>query len=76
MEAQPSGLMTEYTEYCSINTWSATEMANAAGATLANDGADDGHFELCHFKMLRPMASDWPPLLSVNAGIGTWVSTR
>ncbi len=29
IEAQPSGLMTEYTAYCSISTWSATEMAKA-----------------------------------------------
>ncbi|MOA46798.1 hypothetical protein D3C78_1693550 [compost metagenome] len=29
MDAQPSGLITEYTEYCSISTWSATPMASA-----------------------------------------------
>ena len=29
MDAQPSGLITEYTEYCSISTWSATAIARA-----------------------------------------------
>ena len=29
MDAQPSGEITEYVEYCSISTWSATAIASA-----------------------------------------------
>jgi hypothetical protein len=61
MEAQPSGLITEYTEYCSISTWSATEMASAPPEPPSPMMVEMMGTSSCAIsKMLRPMASDWP----------------